>query len=86
MSEIVRLSTKFGILTEYTSFLAAEEADHARFRENTVAAARILDELKEREVGAAGWAQSANNAGRRGATRALRPPRRCGRATPTIAT
>src|SRR5205085_7140953 len=42
VDEIVRLSTKFGIMTEYTSFLADENADHGRFEENRRRAAETL--------------------------------------------
>jgi Ca-activated chloride channel family protein len=42
VDEIVRLSTKFGIMTEYTSFLADERADHGRVADNRV---RALEEL-----------------------------------------
>ncbi len=73
VTEIVRLSTRFGILTEYTAFLAAEGADHTRFRDNVVAAGRQLDELGASEVGAVGVAQSKNQASRRGADRAAGP-------------
>src|SRR4029453_12328989 len=36
VDEIVRLSTKFGIMTEYTSFLADENADNGRLAANRV--------------------------------------------------
>lgn len=74
VGEIVRLSTRFGILTEYTAFLAAEEGDHTRVRENAIAAGRILDRLADREVGAGGVAQSKNQVARRGAERAPSAP------------
>ena len=70
VDEIVRLSTRFGILTEYTSFLADDRVDPSRLAENARRADRLLDALAEKEVGAAGFAQSANQAGRRGASRA----------------
>jgi Ca-activated chloride channel family protein len=63
VDEIVRLSTKFGIMTEYTSFLADERADHGRVADNTV---RALDELRRMrggfEEGAAGGAPDAGAA------------------------
>ncbi len=74
VNEIVRLSTRFGILTEYTAFLAAEEGDHTRVRDNTITAGRILDRLAGQEVGAVGVAQSKNQVARRGADRAPEAP------------
>ena len=74
VNEIVRLSTRFGILTEYTSFLAAETADHTRYVANARAAGQILDRLAEAEVGAVGVAQSKSQASRRGASRAPSAP------------
>jgi len=73
IDEIVRLSTRFGILTEYTAFLADDSVDHTRFLENVGRAGRLLDALTDKEVGAAGFAQSANQAGRRDASRAPAP-------------
>jgi len=73
VDEIVRLSTRFGILTEYTSFLADDRVDHTRVAENARRADRLFDALAKNEVGAAGFAQSANQAGRRGASRAPAP-------------
>ncbi|MFV1959161.1 MAG: VIT domain-containing protein [Planctomycetota bacterium] len=73
VDEIVRLSTRFGILTEYTAFLASETADHTLVAANTARAGRILDELGKREVGGAGVAQGKNQASRRDADRAAAP-------------
>jgi Ca-activated chloride channel homolog len=70
VDEIVRLSTRFGILTEYTSFLADERADHGRFAENATRSAAELRDLGGKAEGGAGVAQSAANWGRRGADRA----------------
>ena len=47
VDEIVRLSTKFGIMTEYTSFLADETADHGRLDDNRLRAGRELSEAKK---------------------------------------
>jgi Ca-activated chloride channel family protein len=70
VNEIVRLSTRFGILTEYTAFLAAEGADHTAIARNQAETLRHLSDLAGREVGGAGFAQSENQQGRRGADRA----------------
>ena len=72
VDEIVRLSTRFGILTEYTAFLADDTVDPTRVASNVARAGRILDDLAEKEVGAEGFAQAANQGGRRGASQA--PP------------
>jgi Ca-activated chloride channel family protein len=72
VNEIVALSTRFGILTEYTSYLADETADHGRFRENFE---RTLSRLGEAaDAGAAGFAASANQEARREADRPLPAP------------
>ena len=73
VDEIVRLSTRFGILTEYTAFLADEGADHGRVAENRARAGRELDEQAKAAEGGAGVAQSANQGGRRTADRAPAP-------------
>jgi len=74
VEEIVRLSTKFGILTEYTSFLADETGvSHSALAVNTRRARKNIEGLAARSVGGSGWAQSANQVGRRGAARAPRP-------------
>lgn len=71
VNEIVRLSTKFGILTEYTSFLADETGvSHSALAVNRRRALKNIDGLAGREVGGSGWAQSANQVLRRGASRA----------------
>ncbi len=44
VDEIVRLSTTYGILTEYTSFLAREGTDLSDFRELALGCSRELDE------------------------------------------
>lgn len=73
VTEIVRLSTRFGILTEYTSFLADEAGvSHAELAVNVGRTLQNLDALVPREVGGAGFAQSANQIGRRSASQA--PP------------
>lgn len=48
VDEIVRLSTEFGILTEYTAFLAREGTDLSKF---SLLAAACTDGLKKRAVG-----------------------------------
>jgi Ca-activated chloride channel family protein len=76
VDEIVRLSTKFGILTEYTAFLADETADHGRVNDNRIRAGRELSEArKSAEAGDAdGFAGGANQSARRGADKAPPPP------------
>ncbi|RUL88340.1 VIT domain-containing protein [Tautonia sociabilis] len=59
--ELVRLSTQYGILTPYTSFLADEETDHFAIGLNTRRARDQLDRLSEVQ-GAAGVGQRANKA------------------------
>ncbi|NRA96323.1 MAG: VWA domain-containing protein, partial [Planctomycetes bacterium] len=61
VDEIVRLGTRFGILTEYTSFLAAPETDIAEAGAN---GSRALEEVRKRTgvtSGAHGVAQAANS-------------------------
>jgi Ca-activated chloride channel family protein len=70
IDEIVRLSTKFGILTEYTAFLADERVDHMHVAENTRRAGLELESQGKAAEGGAGLAQSANQEERRGADRA----------------
>lgn len=70
VDEIVRLSTAFGILTEYTAFLADEGGDHGHWADNVRRAQRELDAQAPAAEGGKGVAQSANNAERRGADRA----------------
>lgn len=76
VDEIVALSTKFGIMTEYTSFLADETADHGSLAANRLRAGEELRrarELSDRDD-AGGFAQAANQAGRRTADKAPPPP------------
>jgi Ca-activated chloride channel family protein len=74
VNEIVRLSTKFGILTEYTSFLADETGvSHFEYTLNSRRTLKNLNALAGRVVGGAGLAQSANQVLRRGAVRAPSP-------------
>jgi Ca-activated chloride channel homolog len=84
VDEIVRLSTKFGIMTEYTSFLADETADHGRFDRNRDIASRSLSRAQEgaSKDDAAGFAWAANQGERRGADKA--PP--AAASTPRAAT
>ena len=76
MDEIVRLSTKFGIMTEYTSFLADETADHGRLDDNRLRAGRELSEAKKdaESADAGGFAGGSNQEGRRAADKAPPPP------------
>jgi len=72
--EIVRLSTRFGILTEYTAFLADERGvNHYDLALNTRRTLKNLVALTARVVGGAGLAQSANQVLRREALRAPSP-------------
>ena len=73
VDEIVRLSTRFGIMTEYTSFLADENADLGRVADNRL---RALEELSRARGdagpaagGAAGFAFGENQKARREADR-----------------
>jgi Ca-activated chloride channel family protein len=59
--EIVRLGTRFGILTEYTSFLAAEATDLLALDENFEACRDLVEELVKVEDGAQGVSQAANS-------------------------
>jgi Ca-activated chloride channel family protein len=70
VDEIVRLSTRFGILTEYTAFLADETVSHGRFAENARRAGGELESQTKAAEGGLGVAQSAGNAQRREADRA----------------
>lgn len=61
IEEIVRLGTRFGILTEYTAFLAAQDTDLTKFAANTF---RCTNEVKERAkivTGSHGVAQACNS-------------------------
>jgi Ca-activated chloride channel family protein len=70
VKEIVRLGTRFGILTEYTSFLADESGvSHTALLVNTRRARKNLEDLTGRAVGGAGLAQAENQAERRSAVR-----------------
>jgi len=84
VDEIVRLSTKFGILTEYTAFLADETSDHGRFDDNRIRAGRELSEAKRSAEAhdADGFAGGANQALRRGADKAPPPPMAAAPTTP----
>jgi len=61
IDELVRLSTRYGILTPYTSFLADEETDLHAFGLNTRRAGQQLSRL-EQVQGAAGVGQRSNKA------------------------
>ena len=69
VKELVGLSTKHGILTPYTSFLADESTDIRRLAENAVRARSNLDALSE-SSGVSGFAQRAEKARLKDATRA----------------
>lgn len=71
--ELVTLSTRHGLLTEYTAFLADEGADHTAHAANVALAAKMLADYRTPGVGALGLAQAMNQAARRDALRA--PPR-----------
>lgn len=61
VDEIVRLGTRFGILTEYTAFLAAPETDLLDFDKNfELGRAEIRDRADE-ESGSHGVAQASNS-------------------------
>jgi Ca-activated chloride channel family protein len=78
VDEIVRLSLRFGIMTEYTSFLADETVDQGRHEDNRRRAGRELSEAKKdaESADAGGFAGGANQEGRRAADKARRPRRR----------
>ncbi len=84
VDEIVRLSTKFGILTEYTAFLADETADHGRISDNRARTGRELAESKKsaESTDADGFASGANQSLRRTADKAP-PPAQGTPAAPT---
>ncbi len=57
---IVKIGTRFGILTEYTSFLAAEDTDLLAFGDNRLRAGVELQDRGRAEAGSAGVAQAFN--------------------------
>jgi Ca-activated chloride channel family protein len=59
VDELVALSTKYGILTPYTSFLADERVHLHAYRENAVRAGETLVELEDRVSGESAVAQRA---------------------------
>jgi Ca-activated chloride channel family protein len=61
VDEIVRLGTRFGILTEYTSFLAADDTDLAAFAANGRKAMDVLKERVGTVTGSHGVAQALNS-------------------------
>ncbi len=69
--ELVRLSTQFGVLTEYTAFLAEETCTSCSAGEdaNAKRARKYIDALAPKVVGAAGLAQAKGQAERRAAQR-----------------
>jgi len=72
VDEIVALSTRFGIMTEYTSFLADDTADHGRVNDNR---RRALDELgrsgEASDADGGGFAAGANQVARREAAKSM---------------
>lgn len=58
---IVKLGTRFGILTEYTSFLAAPQTDLAAAADNLRLADEVLGELADLESGVRGVGQAVNS-------------------------
>jgi len=69
--ELVRLSTEFGVLTEYTAFLAEEGCSSCSDVEgaNSQRTRLNIDRLAPKVVGAAGLAQAKGQAERRAASR-----------------
>ncbi|MBZ0171279.1 MAG: VWA domain-containing protein, partial [Phycisphaerales bacterium] len=67
IDEIVRLSTKYGILTEYTSFLAAEESMMADSRQNVAELEALIDASNDVRSGRGGVALGEAQAARRAA-------------------
>ena len=61
VNEIVRLGTRFGILTEYTSFLAAEETDLLAFGDNLLRCEAEIGRRAGVTSGAHGFAQASNS-------------------------
>ncbi|MDJ0975258.1 MAG: VWA domain-containing protein [Planctomycetota bacterium] len=67
---VLSLSERYGILTEYTSFLADETTDHGAFSTNVRRSLQLLLDLGRETSGAMGFAQAANQAERHEALRA----------------
>lgn len=65
--EVVRLSTKFGILTEYTAFLATDEVDVARRDQVSLFGARGIAPAASVRAGGGGVSQEMNIAAQRDA-------------------
>jgi Ca-activated chloride channel family protein len=62
VDEVVRLSTEFGVLTEYTAFLAKEGTDLTKKEDVLAAAARVLcSRAMQCRTGIASVSQSLNN-------------------------
>jgi Ca-activated chloride channel family protein len=70
IDELVRLSTRYGILTPYTSFLANEETDLLALAANTRRAGEQLSRLQEVQ-GASGVGQRSNKSRYQQADRAI---------------
>lgn len=70
VDEIVRLGTRFGILTEYTSFLAAPETDLLAFDDVRVRALHELEERADEVTGPAAVSGAANSKRRQRVARA----------------
>ena len=72
--ELVRLSTRFGVLTEYTAFIADESCSSCSDVEgaNTKRARQNIEILAPKVVGAPGLAQAKGQAERRSASRIVR--------------
>jgi Ca-activated chloride channel family protein len=69
VDEIVRLSVKYGILTEYTSFLALEGTDLTASDKNAVSANGNINELaRNKRSGGHAMSQQGNVAAQRGQT------------------
>lgn len=61
VEEIVRLGLRFGILTEYTSFLTAEETDLGAFEANVMTCKLEFENRAANVAGAHGVAQACNS-------------------------
>ena len=67
VDEIIRLSTEYGILTEYTSFLATEGTDFSNLASlNTQARQSLFDNAQQTRSGMGGVSQAMNNTMQRG--------------------
>lgn len=63
IEEVVALSLRYGILTEYTSFLASDATDLYAFAENVVACTNLVEQGTAQVSGSHAWSQAANTKG-----------------------